>query len=806
MVEKYEVQQKPVDWKQIDDFIKKIKEITEAVTDQNPENDLRAKQEWAELAKEFSNKNFNEAFKDYLDKDPNKKNEFISSLKVSIQKMVEKFEKDNQWLPEDINSLLKIFKDMLGIDLRSEIKSNITTQSESISLGGEQRYLVMKNSSDIATKAWLTWATFYSAELGTSTAGNDSERLSVSENGWEKEYIVKLNNNPDNFYKVKVDKEWNLCPLAEEISNKLVNKKWEAIKSQVLLSNNESCKKYLANKLPDEIKGNCVIWWDSRLNDYTLTSYGRTLTIEPMTIAWDWISKDLSRNLAFLNLTNYIRNFWDQYGKIDPDINKKLKIKWIKVDKQDFLIRKENLWLEKAQDEEISRFKKYNNHEQWEDNWDKKKNNTDYRKIIFPTLQAKPASSAASWGLESWVAWWPKPENNPTWESGRAWESGVSETWRSEVSTWKPESPAETWKLVEISPDLRWMSDFDFKAIQELLGDKIFIEKKDGKISYNLEKTKDYLWTMRDKNWSEFKTNVAYISAIQILLNSSNEWDKIKIDWKFNDKTKSRVKVFQENFNNNLPKWSVKLGVDGYPWKDTLAVLLDNKFGDTVLEWQWHFDENWKIVFDNGIEIKIDNKNGRKYFEKEENWETKRYYEYRKGMNWLWYKSKINEDHYWFLYVWEFKDGNYDWKWTITWANWDKYDWEWENNNREWYWIYNYANWNKYEWDWKNNNREWHWIFTWKSWDKYEWDCKNNNKEWRWIYTWKSWDKYDWEWKNDNMNWKWTFTIHSEGDKVYNVEAVNDILKIVGPEDDKNIGKYIDRKNGSEIVGESVGG
>ena len=788
MVENYEVQQqKPVDyWKQLDDVIKIIEEITKDGTN------TEARQEWAKFAEKFKkDENFNKAFTEYLIKNPDQLERLRVALWQSIQRLVEKIKWANWWeIPDEIKPLLNFLETQLWI-----------------SLGNEHHYQVMQNSTEIATKAWLTWATFYSAELGTSTAGNGNERLSASENGWEKEYIVKLNNNPDNFYKVKVDKEWNLCPLAEEISNKLVNKKLEAIKSQVLLSNNESCKKYLANKLPDEIKNNCVIWWDSRLNDYTLTSYGRTLTIEPMTIAWDWISKDLSRNLAFLNLTNYIRKFWDQYGNIDPDVNKKLKIKWTKVDKEKVYIKKEEFWLKEAQDEEISRFKKYNNHEQWEDNWDKKKNNTDYRKIIFPTLQAKPASSAASWGPESWAAWWPKPENNPTWESGRAWESGVSETWRSEVSTWKPEAPAETWKLVEISSDLRWMSDSDFEAIQKSLGDKIFIEKKDdGKVSYNLEKTRDYLWTMRDKNWSELKTNVVYISAIQILLNSSNKWDKIKIDWKFNDETKSRVKVFQENFNNNLPKWSVKLGVDGYPWKDTLAVLLDNKLGDTVLEWQWHFDENWKIVFDNGIEIKIDNKNGRKYFEKEENWETKRYYEYRKGMNWLWYYSGINEDHYWFLYVWEFKDGNCDWEGIQKWANWDKYEWNFKNGYQEWKWIYTWANWGKYDWEWKNGNCEWIWVRTRADWDEYDWEWVNDKMEWQWTYTWANWSKYKWNWKNGKMEWKWTFTIHSEGDKVYNVEAVNDILKIVGPEDDKNIGKYIDRKNGSEIVGESVGG
>lgn len=742
MVEKHEVQQlKTVDyWKQLDDVIKIIEEITKDGTN------TEARQEWAKFAEKFKkDENFNKAFTEYLIKNPDQLERLRVALWQSIQRLVEKIKWANWWeIPDEIKPLLNFLETQLWI-----------------SLGNEHHYQVMQNSTEIATKAWLTWATFYSAELGTSTAGNGNERLSTSENGWEKEYIVKLNNNPDNFYKVKVDKEWNLCPLAEEISNKLVNKKWEAIKSQVLLSNNESCKKYLANKLPDEIKSNCVIWWDSRLNDYTLTSYGRTLTIEPMTIAWDWISKDLSRNLAFLNLTNYIRKFWDKYGNIDPDINKKLKIKWTKVDKEKVYIKKEEFWLKEAQDEEISRFKKYNNHEQWEDNWDKKKNNTDYRKIIFPTLQAKPAGSAISWRSELWAAWWPKPENNPTGSSERVSSSsgsGASETWRSEVSTWKPEAPTETWKLVEISSDLRWMSDSDFEAIQKSMGDKMFIEKKDdGKVSYNLEKTKDYLWTMRDKNWSELKINVAYISAIQILLNSSNEWDKIKIDWKFNDETKSRVKVFQENYNRNVPEWAVSIDADGFPWKKTIAILLDGKVlktkstsssnissssenktsvhnvegddkipdislselkklgtydisniwtftdqGFVLKNWMEKSDSRWKYLLINWVKI----------------------YELNDNKNWVFYdiyKSKTGN--YCFSF-WQYIDWNRDWRNSCTISNWEKYVGSYRKDYREWQWTCKYKNWSRYDWKWKDGLKEWKWSFQ-EDWIKYSWEWNN---------------------------------------------------------------------------------
>ena len=166
-----------------------------------------------------------------------------------------------------------------------------------------------------------------------------------------------------------------------------------------MIANNESCRCYLQNKLPNEIKDDCQIGWVNKGerikvgnnyygelgNNYYLMSHEGVVTIEPMTIAWDWISKDLWKNLAFLNLTNYIRNEWDKRGKPDPDVNRKVdKYRWIRDNNWKRLkINKSAFWLDGASDEELARFKRYNNGEHWEDNWDKKRKNKDYGRVAI---------------------------------------------------------------------------------------------------------------------------------------------------------------------------------------------------------------------------------------------------------------------------------------------------------------------------------------------------------------------------------------------------------------------------------------
>jgi len=253
-------------------------------------------------------------------------------------------------------------------------------------------YLVVENSRSISTECGFPNAIFYSLEGVASTVSklpDGTYPKAPLETDWMREYYMQLTNNPDVYFKVKLDSSGNLCPIATMFGKKLKDWDWNILESRILISNNTSCMRYLHNRLPDVIKNSWIsIWWDWKWNDYTLSSYERTLTIEPLSIAGDRVSDSqneaaISKNLAFINLTNYIRYLWENFDKKDPDINTDLEVKWIKIDWKKIRINKDLFGLWDATPDEISRFKKYNNGEWWLDDRDNKKKNKFYRKVLI---------------------------------------------------------------------------------------------------------------------------------------------------------------------------------------------------------------------------------------------------------------------------------------------------------------------------------------------------------------------------------------------------------------------------------------
>ena len=284
----------------------------------------------------------------------------------------------------------------LNITLNVE-ETEQAVDSTPLTLWGKQ-HLLMWNSADIATKAWLRGAMFYSwnFEQPQVEVWDDGKWVTkeAPANWVDYECYMRLTNRPWEIFKVKVDSQWNLCPIATQIDLQLSNKKGDFMSTEVLIENNNSCKAYLKNKLPDEIKY-CDIWWNSGARDYMLKSYWRELTIEPMTMAGEWVCdksdpRHLSRSLAFLNLTNYIRNVWDKYGNKDPNIkfdsDGSLWVKWLKTPSISRWKMRVNWFpieygLSWVSNESLSNFKKYNNHEDWRDDWDRKKANKIYKKL-----------------------------------------------------------------------------------------------------------------------------------------------------------------------------------------------------------------------------------------------------------------------------------------------------------------------------------------------------------------------------------------------------------------------------------------
>ena len=559
---------------------------------------------------------------------------------------------------------------------------------------GTNQYLVMSNSSTIAQNAGLNWATFYFGEgyNGEHPAEWQSWNQAEIPANWQ-DYIcyMKLSNRPSELYKVKVDKDWNLCPVATKTDNKLKSKDWSLLEESVLFKNNPSCINYLKNKLPDEIKEDCKIWWVNSKNDYTLQSYGRTLTIEPMTIAWDWVCKDnennpnyLSKCLAFINLTNYIRSLWDNYGNKNPDINSDLKVKGIKINWKKVHINKDALWLRDATDDEILRFKKYNNHEDWRDNWDKKGPNRNYKKVDFPNVKVEWQVSVNPQKRTPQLDSSTRVTGQATSQlgGGDGQRQIISESIRDNEGTGfylKPKAPIygmeNEWVFGGRTWGLEWIWAFDGKGnfkfqddVQEhTVWDKTII--KIGEKEFTKIDSKNGKWiTIESFTWNWYQIGKSW----------DVNWFFI---WEYNDETKSLI--WRRVFENGAH-----------------------------YEWQWGEGmENWSGIYSYA------------------NWDVYEW-QFKNGkLEWKWTYTWAKK---WIKYTWDFKDDEITkWKFVIN-FNWQETSYEVENDgnwlkvsldnvegnednedNEDNEGIYiSTKKWNNWDWNWKENpatstNRPW---------------------------------------------------------------------------------------------------
>ncbi len=245
-----------------------------------------------------------------------------------------------------------------------------------------KKYQVMKNSQTIAGNAKLNWVTFYNAEAFDGIEPGNWEQWQAFEapaNG-DYECLMKM---WDSVYKVKVDQNWNICPAAVNMMSNV----------PVVMENSASGKAYIENKLPDALKGKGItIWWN--WEDYTISLpwWWKNLTVEPMTIDWKWIWS-LTDSLAFLNLTNYLRNSWKMHDIEFKNDNPDLKLEWnelyVKVKKTRDVNWKKVKWLKVGKDtfwlpsdeKLLTKYISYNNGEDWDDKRDKKKPNKYYKRV-----------------------------------------------------------------------------------------------------------------------------------------------------------------------------------------------------------------------------------------------------------------------------------------------------------------------------------------------------------------------------------------------------------------------------------------
>ena len=247
------------------------------------------------------------------------------------------------------------------------------------------KYQVMGNSQTIAGNANLHWVTFYTAAAFNGAEPGNGEQWQTFETPANGDYecLMKM---WDSVYKVKVDQNWNLCPTAVNMMSNV----------PVVMENSTSGMAYIKNKLPDTLKGKGIkIRWDWEDYAISLPWWWKYLTIEPMAIDWKWIW-NLTDSLAFLNLTNYLRNSWKMHDIEFKDDNPDLKLEWndlyVRVKKTRDVnwkkvkllkVNKDTFWL--TSDEKLlKKYISYNNGEDWNNKnnkRDKKKPNKYYKRV-----------------------------------------------------------------------------------------------------------------------------------------------------------------------------------------------------------------------------------------------------------------------------------------------------------------------------------------------------------------------------------------------------------------------------------------
>lgn len=485
----------------------------------------------------------------------------------------------------------------------------------------------------------LSWVTLYSPEVaeGNLTAWDDwkYETLQVTLNpNWDTEFLAKLDNS-DNVYRMKVDSQWNLCPVMTEV--------W-GNGEKVLLKNNDSCKKYLQNKLSGRVTNECVIWWNPNKEDYNIRSFGKGLTIEPMTIAWDWVvdwdedPDHLSKSLALLNFTNFLRSGGvipgtnvKLYGN-DPDLKidgneLKVRVEKTKDNWKWFDVPMDTFWLEGIDDGALKRFKKYNNHEEWRDkNWDKKKNNR-YRKIDASGLwvQISDSSDSDDGDTDSWSSA-QTVDNVPLSQDATTWSpsSGSISTDQVAVVNDPSWTPSET----HDSPDVTGFESVDNVSdklkideintyVAEIIWDwKSILVSEDSKYKCNLNNVEEFLWKIWKSGGISFDKNFirvwtpsrkAWLASVQILLNHLNSSDSSKqvaVDgaYKTGGETYTVVRAFQESYNKEkgLVKWNTwYLALDWIPGPMTIKAMLDKASSPTATDGA---DDNVPVV-ENGWQV-----------------------------------------------------------------------------------------------------------------------------------------------------------------------------------------------------------
>ena len=332
--------------------------------------------------------------------------------------------------------------------------------------------------------------------------------------------------------------------------------------------------------------------------------------------------------------------------------------------------------------------------------------------------------------------------------------------------------------------EIDWVQQQVKAELQDLQKESFYTTWEDGKVNYDMDAVKNYLTTIKQKNWSDLtsKNSSAWIMAVQIALEKRGI-DVGKVDGIFGAGTRAAVRTFQEK--NGIT-------ADGLPGPQTIAKLLEGtaetpanttetppktpanpaKTPANTTETVTETPEKMDLTKVNIDEIKkvygetID-ENWKGFQEKRnviEIWGLK-FKKWKKGMTGLGYKVKELEDDSSMMWFGQYIDGELTGKWVDVRRYWEAYQWDFLEDSRNWKGKWYWDDWTIREWGRKEDYPDGRGVKTWPDWQKFEGHREWGLKKWRGTTTYPNGDKRSINYENDNK-WKWDH-IFSTGEKIY---------------------------------------
>ena len=372
--------------------------------------------------------------------------------------------------------------------------------------------------------------------------------------------------------------------------------------------------------------------------------------------------------------------------------------------------------------------------------------------------------------------------------------------------------------------EIDWVQQQVKAELQDLQKESFYTTWENGKVNYDMDAVKNYLTTIKQKNWSDLtsKNSSAWIMAVQIALEKRGI-DVGKVDGIFGAGTKAAVRTFQEEneitadglpgpqtiaklleWEDKKPEWEDKKPEweDKKPeWEDKKPEWEDKQpeWGDKKPEWEegnpkwedkkkeweggkpkWE-DENTETATETPekmdlTKVNIDelkkvygetiDKNWKGFQEKGkviEIWGLK-FKEWTEGMNGLAYQVRDRDDLS-IMWIGQYVDGVLTGKWVyLTWY-WYTYQWDFVEWIRDWKGKGSLGDLRTYKWGRKQGRFDGRGVRTRRDWSKFEGHRKRGEKKWRGTTTLPNGNKLSINYENNN-EWKWDY-IFSTGEKIY---------------------------------------